>query len=287
MIRHSGADHRPGLPTRAARVSELIRLAARNPAELCDRVRARLEVRERKRRSGPPMYSPAGWDTLGGRLAPVFGHDLPPLLYADEFDMVYASLAARAAALPPVPFPPIFDADPLLARLAYALTRLLKPDLVVETGVALGVVSACILSALERNSRGQLISIDLPPLGVAPGTVGLLVPDGLRGRWSLHRGTSTRLLPRVLAGSPPVGLFLQDSLFTWRNSTREFCQVIPHLADQAAIVANCVQHSPAFSWLVETTGPSFATVLAAEEKPREFVGVCIGSLLSSTVSSPQ
>ena len=35
---------------------------------------------------------------------------------------------------------------------------------VVETGVAHGVTSRFILEALERNGRGFLWSIDLPPL---------------------------------------------------------------------------------------------------------------------------
>jgi hypothetical protein len=273
----------PGRPNGATRAAELIRLAAHDPVELYDRVRARLEVTQRKRRPAQPIYSPTTWDTFAGRLEGVAGDDVPPRLYTDEFERVYQGLAAHASSLPPAPFPAIFDADPLLARLAYTLTRVLRPEVVVETGVALGVVTACILSALEQNGRGRLISVDLPPLGVSAESVGLIVPDALRSRWSWHRGSSTRLLPQVLAGLPPVGLFLQDSLFTWRNSTREFSQVLPHLAGTSAIIANCVQHSHAFSWLVDGTSPSVHAVLAAEEKPRELVGVWISRADSPAV----
>ncbi len=67
-------------------------------------------------------------------------------------------------------------------------------------GVAYGVSSAFILEALEENGRGTLHSVDLPPLrtrvprgsGVSP------CRTALRGRWSLHRGSSRRVLPRLL-----------------------------------------------------------------------------------------
>jgi len=193
--------------------------------------------------------------------------------HAAEFRTVYQALGERARSIPRVPFPRLFDADPMLARLAYVFTRVLQPEVVVETGVALGITSSCILSALERNGRGRLISIDLPPLGVEAEAVGGIIPDELRTRWTLYRGSSTRLLPRALGGMPPVGVFVQDSLFTWRNSTEEYSQILPHLAARSAIIANCVQHSHAFARLLEEQPPSIEAVVAAEQKQGELIGV--------------
>ena len=48
------------------------------------------------------------------------------------------------------------------AHLLYAVCRLIRPRIVVETGVAAGVSSAFILKALEDNSYGILHSIDEP-----------------------------------------------------------------------------------------------------------------------------
>ena len=53
----------------------------------------------------------------------------------------------------------IFRAE---ATTLYALCRKLKPDVVVETGVASGVSSSYILCALHENEHGQLYSIDVP-----------------------------------------------------------------------------------------------------------------------------
>ncbi|SVD52856.1 uncharacterized protein METZ01_LOCUS405710, partial [marine metagenome] len=82
-----------------------------------------------------------------------------------------------------------------LAAITYSLVRLLKPELVVETGVGAGVSSWTILSAMEENRIGNLISIDLP----TPNTrllpdVGYLVPKELRHRWDFQRGSSKTLL---------------------------------------------------------------------------------------------
>lgn len=49
-----------------------------------------------------------------------------------------------------------------LGALVYAIVRVLKPEIVVETGVASGLSSAYILQALEENRKGKLYSIDLP-----------------------------------------------------------------------------------------------------------------------------
>ncbi len=83
--------------------------------------------------------------------------------------------------------------------LLYVLVRLLKPDTVVETGVASGHSSAAILQALEDNgNKGKLFSIDLPSTGeqladgrsytLSPKGVGWAVPENLRYPWHLLLG---------------------------------------------------------------------------------------------------
>jgi len=47
-------------------------------------------------------------------------------------------------------------------EILYVIVRLLKPEKVVETGVAAGVSSAFILEAMDDNGIGTLYSIDLP-----------------------------------------------------------------------------------------------------------------------------
>lgn len=80
----------------------------------------------------------------------------------------YAQLSAREW------WPPSFDdtggylscldGSPELLRVIAAAVRLVKPDIMVETGVARGASSAVALAAMQENDRGHLHSIDLPPL---------------------------------------------------------------------------------------------------------------------------
>jgi predicted O-methyltransferase YrrM len=104
------------------------------------------------------------------------------------------------------------DADQSLAELAYSLVRERRPATVIETGVARGITSASLLTALAENDFGELHSIDLPPPRmVDAGLVGAAIPEELKDRWHYHWGSARRLLPGVLAGSTGPRLFIHDS----------------------------------------------------------------------------
>ena len=108
----------------------------------------------------------------------------------------------------------------------YALTRLLRPDHVVEVGVSSGVSSAYFLQALERNRKGTLHSVDLPKWEkqTRPGSgrrfgswsipagrfSGWAVPWSLRTRWDLRIGDKREVLPLLGEELPRIDLFLYD-----------------------------------------------------------------------------
>jgi cephalosporin hydroxylase len=134
----------------------------------------------------------------------------------------------------------------------YALTRLLRPSSVIETGVSSGISSAHFLLALSDNRRGRLRSIDLPtrqkgaelgesesPVSLPPGrATGWAVPTKLRKRWELNLGPSQTLLPGVAKASEPVGLFLHDSLHTPDHLTFELETVRPYLVPGSVVLAD-------------------------------------------------
>lgn len=153
---------------------------------------------------------------------------------------VLAGFEARAAGQP-LGMPRTYNADPSLALLLYALTRSLQPEAAIETGVAYGVSSALMLTALARNGRGHLHSIDLPPLSDAHGaTTGLAVPEALRPRWTLYTGDSRHWLRRLLRTAGPVSLFVSDSANVFTLQRYELRTVWPHLAPGGAAVFNNV-----------------------------------------------
>jgi predicted O-methyltransferase YrrM len=166
------------------------------------------------------------------------------------------------------PFTPYWAADSLLARCCYLACRILKPAVVVETGVAYGVSSAFVLKALEKNGHGILHSVDLPPLRrEADRFWGIAVPEALRGRWKLHRGSSRRILPGLLEGLGEVDLFVHDSLHTYRNMRREFEVVWPRLRAGGVLIADDVERNRAFGELLQKNPALWRMVQDREERP--------------------
>ena len=119
--------------------------------------------------------------------------------------------------------------------LLYVLARALKPEVVVETGVASGISSSFILKALDKNGRGRLYSIDLHyregvavPFGKE---LGWIIPEELRYRWSLNLGESIKVLPKLLDELGSVNIFLHDSRHTYKTMMSEYIIVWSFLKD--------------------------------------------------------
>jgi len=130
----------------------------------------------------------------------------------------------------------------------YATARALRPEKVVETGVANGVSSAYLLLALKINGRGKLYSIERGdpqylPMGRSPGWV---VPDWLRTRWTLVIGDSRDLLPRLLEDLGMVDIFIHDSLHTYDQMLWEYRVAYPHLRAGGLLVSDDAGWNSAF-----------------------------------------
>jgi hypothetical protein len=81
-----------------------------------------------------------------------------------------------------------------------ALVETIKPLVVVETGVSVGVSTAFILQAMDKNGVGELHSID-----PAPQT------EIIHSRWHWWRGLSVTEMPEVYRDTGPFDIFLHDS----------------------------------------------------------------------------
>lgn len=152
------------------------------------------------------------------------------------------------------------------ALFAYAWTRLAKPTIVVETGCFTGWDSATILSALGRNDRGHLYTIDLParegsfsqvgsdsglPEGLSPG---FLVPDVLRERWSLIIDDSRKALPALLQKVSHVDLFFHDSHHSYTHMMWEYTTAWPFLKDSGLLFSDDISWNTAFWDFAEGVG---------------------------------
>jgi predicted O-methyltransferase YrrM len=89
--------------------------------------------------------------------------------------------------------------------LLHAVTALTDARTVLETGVAYGWSSLAILSAMAKNGRGRLLSVDMPyPKMGNEAFVGIVVPLRLRTGWTLVREPDRNGLKHAirLAGGP-------------------------------------------------------------------------------------
>ena len=253
------------------RVEPLINLALllpRRPWEFRDRVAGYADLGLELLWRSSPAYETARWQGVLrdieahlGRVTEILDE---PALKEVEVDTRRLLEEIRARD----PFSPRWAADSRFARLGYLLCRLISPSVVLETGVAYGVSSVFILKALEVNGRGTLHSIDLPPLRREQERFwGIAVPEALKVRWRLHRGSSARVLPTLLEEASTIDLFVHDSLHTLRNMRREFDTVWPHLRNGAVLMADDVERNRAFSELRQKSPALWRVVQDWEESP--------------------
>lgn len=125
----------------------------------------------------------------------------------------------------------------------YVMVRLIKPDIVIETGVGAGISSTYILNAMALNGKGLLYSIDLPD---ETGLSGWAVPNGLKSRWRLYQGSSIDLLPAVLNDTGSIDIFIHDSDHSYEHMMFEFRTIWPYLKNNGTFLAHDVGRNDAF-----------------------------------------
>lgn len=153
-----------------------------------------------------------------------------------------------------------FDPGPLGLRdsCLYVITRILRPQRVVETGVWIGASSLMFLEGMNKNRRGTLTSVDLPHTRIwydgdgrrdraflpSPALTGIAVPKELRARWDLIQGDSRVLLPRVL--SEPVDMFYHDSDHSRDHMLWEFRLAWPAVRPGGWLISDDIERHDAF-----------------------------------------
>lgn len=131
----------------------------------------------------------------------------------------------------------------------YCAVRAATPQLAVETGTAAGASALYILTAMERNGHGRLISIDAAQ---DRRNVGRLIPSHLRDRVELVAGNSLNVLPKLdLAG---IDFFLHDSLHRYRYMLAEYRFALHNFAERGVLCSHDVLATNAWKHVAAWTG---------------------------------
>jgi predicted O-methyltransferase YrrM len=139
-------------------------------------------------------------------------------------------------------------------RIVGTITRLTRPDVVVETGVALGFTTATILHAMAENGMGHVYSLDLPALQYDPDDpVGRAIPAELKDRWTLELGNSRKTLEPLCARVGPIDIFIHDALHTYSSQLREYRTAWPHIRSGGLLISDDV-NNPAFVEFAASVG---------------------------------
>ena len=153
--------------------------------------------------------------------------------------------------------------------LLYVLTRLTRPERVLETGVYYGGNTSFILRALDRNGSGRLISIDLPDSAIRAASEpterhphvgdselysadlkpGFMVPPPLRERWTFIEGDSHAVIPTL---DERFDLYIHDSDHAMDFMRRELTLARAVMKPGGIMVADDIDWSNAFhAFIVE------------------------------------
>lgn len=168
------------------------------------------------------------------------------------------------------------DGDRRFVRFAWCVARHLRPNRVIETGVARGLTTAVLLDALEQNVQGHLWSVDLPPLlevGLSDET-GAAVSERLCHRWTLVRGSSRRVLPGLVNTVGRIELFVHDSMHTTRNVNFELECVWPALAPGGVILIDDVEKNAGMAAL-STRHPDARSMICAADDGEALIGAVV------------
>jgi predicted O-methyltransferase YrrM len=211
---------------------------------------------------------------------------------AEEWAAVRAVPVAEAlrllgiAGLPPVLDPALIEEGVAQARrsavamggpgdlcLLHAVTALTRARTVIETGVAYGWSSLAILSAQAKNGGGRLVSVDMPyPKMGNEAFVGIVVPERLRGGWTLAREPDRNGLRRAirLAGGP-LDLAHYDSDKSYYGRQFAYPLIWAALKPGGVFISDDIQDNLAFAEFMGQKGVAFAVT----ESGGKYAGICV------------
>lgn len=139
----------------------------------------------------------------------------------------------------------------------YFIVRYMNPEYVVETGVAAGYSSYSILSAMESNDRGVLLSSDFPyfRLPNPEKYIGIVVPEELKTRWELLVEGDRVNLPKILRKIDYIDVFHYDSDKSYSGRRYATNLIADALSERGVILMDDIQDNSFFHDLIEESKP--------------------------------
>ncbi len=117
----------------------------------------------------------------------------------------------------------------------------------LETGVAYGWSTLVILLALNNVEGSCLHSVDLPYMKRrSENYVGIVIPDGLLGKWTLHKGADKDIIPKIYKRYGPFSFIHYDSDKTYAGRLWAYKKLWPLLERGGFFVSDDISDNTAF-----------------------------------------
>ncbi len=189
-----------------------------------------------------------------------FARGIDPMLWEEATEVQNRIVRLRRDRLVALDLPGARASDigggPGNLALLYWLVRRLRPETVLETGVASGASSRSILEGLHVNGSGHLYSSDLS--GVIPREhAGLCVDPEMRERWTLLQDGDRKNIPEVLKSVGSIDLVHYDSAKDPAEMRWVLNQIAPLLKSNAVVVLDDIDRHGLFQKLTQTTDQSW------------------------------
>lgn len=139
----------------------------------------------------------------------------------------------------------------------YFITRYLKPDTVIETGVAAGFSSYAFLSAIAVNQKGTLYSSDFPyfRLPEPERYIGVVVKESFKDNWNLYLEGDEVNLPKILQIVGQIDLFHYDSDKSYSGREFAITSAKAQMSEKGVILMDDIQDNSYFYDYVENEQP--------------------------------
>ena len=137
----------------------------------------------------------------------------------------------------------------------YALVRILKPEVVVETGTDKGLGTLVIARALKRNGSGVIYTLDKDPFA------GALIDEEYWENIKILRGDSLQNLTTI----KDVDIFIHDSDHSFDHETAEYESIAQNLTSKAIVLSDNSEHNSA---LLEWSTRNNRNFVSFKETPK-------------------
>jgi predicted O-methyltransferase YrrM len=142
-------------------------------------------------------------------------------------------------------FPVLYNSGGATLDALWHVVRAVKPEVVIETGVANGLSTRTLLEALNKNGFGRLVSFDVDPRASQS------VPESLKSNWEfvlLKSGSAESELQRIAQTySNHVGIWFHDSDHSYSWQLMEYDLAAKLLEPGGLLISDDVDGTEAFA----------------------------------------